>query len=274
MSAIYIVLIGAMIIFLPILMGVMIYMSKKMLTGRPAPTPPAATGAPVAPAAAPAPATSSSKKLWWIGGSVLLLLILVLMWTFPPNTWVNWAATTPGQAIEKSLGTGWANWVMWIILAVVIIGLINFFTGDRKGSKVIPVLNGGVILVMTVLLFTGIGKHFTTQDPTKAKEHEVIRLDFSQASDGDVKPFVLMNGGMLIITKRQAQPGQTPFQICLKVNGPVGHKARYVPVANSDTVAHMRLSSEGKQLLDDIPSNFHNGVASLHQTDGDPCVIK
>lgn len=107
-----------------------------------------------------------------------------------------------------------------------------------------------------------------------AKEADVLRLNFSQAEDGDVLPFTMPIGSMLIITKRQHQPGQKPFQICLLDKSPIPDKIRFEPVANSDAVAHMRLSAESQQLLLAVPMNFVNVVVSVHQTYDNPCQRK
>lgn len=200
-------------------------------------TPPPAAGAPVAPAAAPAATPSSSNKLWWIAGGVLLLLILALMWTFPPNTWVNWAATTPGQAIEKSLGTGWANWVMWITLVVIVIGIINFFLGDKKGSKIFAALNTGAVIVFVALVVIAINKHF--DDPKKATEEESQRVEFNNAPDGYTRMVPARVTDTYIVSMRTAHRGngETGFwHACPTViSDSLNFKPRFRVVAGAGT---------------------------------------
>ncbi len=67
----------------------------------------------------------------------------------------DWAQTLPGQAIENSLGVGWANWVIWGVIAIVILSVVvNYLPATKKkdGGSIFF----GVGVTMIVLLLIGI----------------------------------------------------------------------------------------------------------------------
>lgn len=86
----------------------------------------------------------------------------------------SWATTTPGQAITKWLGPGWADWVMWAIVVVFIAWIASFFLNKEKvGKTVLSVLLYAGTLIFLIATFAGIVGTYQKNTIDKSVEHPV-----------------------------------------------------------------------------------------------------
>jgi hypothetical protein len=86
----------------------------------------------------------------------------------------SWATTTPGQAITKWLGPGWADWVMWALVVIFIAWVASFFFNKEKAGKtamVVLVFVGTMIFLISV--FSGILSTYHQKTNLEPVEHPV-----------------------------------------------------------------------------------------------------
>jgi hypothetical protein len=234
--------------------------SKTVGTGTPATS--------TAPAAPAAPATGFPKKLWW----VLIPIALVALWFFPPWSWFDWADTVPGKAIEKWLGQGTANWVIWSALVVFVLFFVrDLVSKDKKLGNVLNVLYFCAAAVIAAMLFGG-----TLQTYDKLTEQKVTsHIEFRGVHKAKPKVVVMAFNTIAVASLDMGHVSTGPNWACPETIKPakLPFDVYYEVVAGKGTTQnHIQLTKESQQAL------LENGTMAVtvrftHQTEyQNPCV--
>jgi hypothetical protein len=161
---------------------------------------------------------------------------------------LDWTVTTPGKAVAELFGgSGWANWLLWSAVVVLIILVVRSFFKTKGDNNF-----GWSILVFIWVVIISIGLYATITNHTSQQETTHAPVDFRMAPIGKTED-VRMGMNTVVISKlRMAdinKDGDVYLMACPEVMWPgkSPFTPQFIVVAGAYTLQnHIALTEESK----------------------------
>lgn len=194
------------------------------------------------------PAISSGvvKTIGWI---VAAALVVGLAWYFQIWTLAtfSWADTTPGQAIDKWLGAGWSSWVMWTLVALVVIWILSIvLSKDKKAGGILKGLSWLALVAMFVIGLSAV------MDWHRAQPQAYVPVELHTLKIGQSKtvPLGLTSIATIKIAGTKVTDGYRNYAcpVAKDLQG-VMEVTYEVPAGNNTSQPQVQLTAESKQKM-------------------------